>query len=290
MKIDIINKNNYILSLTNDKYFTLIGIDGQTLANSSISSIVIGGADGDIINNIQVQPRTLIFTLRIKNTEDVETSKRHVLRVIKIKQEVCVRMTQNERTAQIFGIVESVNIPRWQDKVSIQITLHCEQPFWEDVKTNSEGINEINPLHYFTPNDDDMLFFPDGGIPFGEYDFTRSKTIINNGDVSVGIDIEIVAHKTVVNPVIYDKDGNFFGIGFGDGIKKLTMNAGDVIKITTQRGNKTVKMNGESIIGKIKPYSTWLQLEAGENQFLIDSDNKILDNMTFSISFTQRYI
>ncbi|MBR2679935.1 MAG: phage tail family protein, partial [Exiguobacterium sp.] len=92
----------------------------------------------------------------------------------------------------------------------------------------------------------------------------------------------------VTNPIIYDQNGNFFGVGYTG--KTLTMSAGDVLVIDTQAGQKSVKLNGVSVFDKVKPQSTWLQLQAGENEFSINSDDADTDNMVFTMSFRQRYI
>ena len=130
----------------------------------------------------------------------------------------------------------------------------------------------------------DMLYFPEDGVPFGEYDTIRTKSFLNDGDVSVGLEITILAHDTVTNPIIYDQNGNYFGL------VNITMQAGDNIVITTHKGNKSVKYNGNIIYDKIKPNSTWLQLEAGDNTFSIDSDDDSITNMSFSLTYRQRYI
>jgi hypothetical protein len=51
-----------------------------------------------------------------------------------------------------------------------------------------------------------------------------------------------------------------------------------------------VKYNGVNIFDKIKPNSTWLQLEAGDNVFSINSDDDNISNMSFSLIYKQRYI
>ena len=135
-----------------------------------------------------------------------------------------------------------------------------------------------------------MLYFTEEGIVIGEYDLTRSKNFFNEGDVSVGIEIEILAVATVTNPIIYDSENNFFGVGYGTADKQVKMQSGDKIVITTHRGKKSVTLNGVSIFNKIKPNSTWLQLATGDNRFAINSDDESLDNMTFSLSYKQRYI
>ena len=290
MTFDFISARGDILPLTANEDFWLTNINGQTSANTSISSGVIGGIDGDTVNNIQAQPRTIIFDLRIKSGVNVESAKRKILEVIKLKQNGTLRWTQNERTVDITGKVESIDMSRWTNAALMQVTLHCEQPFWEDVQSIIEQINEAINLHYFTDYLNDMLYFPEAGIPFGEYDTTRSKHFYNSGDVGVGLEIDIIAIDKVTNPIIYDANGNYFGVGYGTGEKKVVMESGDKIVITTQRGNKTVTLNGVSIFDKIKPNSTWLQLSTGDNQFAINSDDDSLTNMTFNLIYKQRYI
>ena len=300
---DFVSVRGNILPLTNNPYFHLTHVDGHTTAGTSISSAVIGGVDGDTVNNVQATPRTIILDLQIRSGVDVEEAKREILKIVKLKQRGGLIWTQNARTVTIAGIVEAVEMPRWTNKAVMQITLHCEQPFWEDIDDIISQINEAISLHYFTNSPADMLYFPEEGIVLGEYDTIRTKSFYNDGDVSVGLEITILAHATVTNPIIYDQYGNFFGLGYelesesgGAGIgtalisNPFVMQEGDRVVITTHKGNKTVKYNGVSIYDKIKPRSTWLQLEAGGNQFLIDSDDESITNMSFSLAYKQRYI
>lgn len=289
MKLDYISARGDILHLTGNDLFDIVNVDGMTSAASDLSSVVIGGIDGDSVNNAQAQPRGIILDLRIKNSSNVEKAKREILRIVKLKQKGSLLWEQNDKRLVIQGIVENVDMPRFSEGVTMQISLHCEQPFWEDLDYVIQEIDEAVSLHYFTAQED-MLFFVEDGIPLGEYDVSRTKSIHNAGDVSVGVEIEILAYKTVTNPIIYDTDGNFFGVGFGNGIKRVVMNAGDIIRITTHKGNKSLTMNGTSILGRIKPQSTWLQLQAGDNTFSISSDDSDTDNMTFSLIYKQRFI
>lgn len=290
MRLDFYNASGEVLPLSSNQYFNLLNMDGQTTAQANISSLVVGGIDGDTVNNIQAQPRTITLDLRIKNGVNVEEAKRAILDIVKLKKNGTLQWTQNDRTVVITGKVESVDMPRWNNSVMMQISLHCEQPFWEDIENAIQQINEAINLHYFTTFPNDMLYFPVEGIPFGEYDMSRTREFNNKGDVAVGMDIEIVAYGNVTNPIMYNADGEFFGIGYGTGSKKVTMSVGDVIEISTHKGNKTVKLNGVSIINKIKPKSTWLQLEAGRNAFTINSEETATNNMTFNVIFKQRYI
>lgn len=289
-RFDFISQRGDILSLSANTDFVLTHIDGQTSASSSVSSNVIGGVDGDTVSNMQAEARPLIFDLRIRNGVDVEEAKRRILRVIKLKQNGTIVWEQNNRTVEISGKVERIEMPRWANGIVMQVEMHCEQPFWEDVEAVISEISEAINLHYFTDDPTDMLYFTEEGIVIGELDTTRAKNFFNEGDVSVGIEIDIIALATVTNPIIYNENNDFFGVGYGNEDKKVVLNSGDKIVITTHRGKKSVTLNGVSIFDKIKPNSTWLQLATGDNRFAINSDDDAFDNMSFSLIFKQRYI
>jgi len=303
MKLDYISARGDRLPLVGNSLFELTNVDGQTTAAAAIASRVVSGGDGSTINNVQANIRSIIFDLRIKSGVDVEEAKRTILKIIKIKQRGALEWTQNDRTVTISGIVESVDMPRWTNAVILQVTLHCDQPFWEDVEHVVRQISEAVDLHYFTDSAADMLYFPESGIALGEYDTIRTKTFHNDGDVAVGLEISIVALDTVTNPIIYDGNGNFFGLGYtvetpsanpalGSALysKPFVMTAGDNAVITTHKGNKTVRLNGNMVYGYIKPQSTWLQLEAGDNTFTINSDDDSLTNMSFSLIYKRRFV
>lgn len=287
------NSRGEVLKLWKNDLFYLINNANQTHANAAISALTIGDIDGDVPTNVRTQPRTITLTLRINPAVDVEYAKREILKVVKLKQSGILRWTQNNRTLEIKGIVESVDMPRWNNAVAMQITLHCSVPYWQDFEETIQEIDDSIGLHYFTAEDDyssDMLFFPEEGIPFSEYNASRSRTFYNAGDVAVGMNIEIVAFDTVTNPIIYDTDGNFFGVGYG--LKPVTLEAGDVIQICTIRGKLSVTKNGSTnLMNYVKPRSTWLQLQTGENLFRIDSDDEnTTDNVTFFLTYKQQYI
>lgn len=290
MNLEYISATGSRLPLVTNEYFELTHVDGQTAASTSVSSNVIGGADGDSVTNVQADPRNIILDLRIKSGVDVEAAKRHILKIVKIKQRGWLEWTQRERTLTISGIVENVEMPRWTNKVVMQITLRCDQPFWEDAEFIVQQISEAIDLHYFTTYENDMLYFTEDGIALGEYDTIRTRHFHNDGDVSVGLELSIVALDTVTNPIIYDGNGNFFGIGYGDGERKVVMEMGDNIIVKTHKGGKSVTMHGVNLLPKIRPKSTWLQMAAGDNLFTINSDDDSLTNMKFSIIYKQRYI
>lgn len=289
-RFDFVSARGETISLSANNDFYLTHIDGQTSATASATSNVIGGVDGDTVTNMQAEARPLIFDMRFKNGVDVEDAKRRILQVIKLKQNGTIVWEQNSRTVEITGKVERIEMPRWANGIVMQVEMHCEQPFWENIEAIVEQISDALDLHYFTDDATEMLYFTEDGIAFGEYNTTRSRDIYNSGDVSVGLKIEITALAQATNPIIYNADGDFFGIGYGTGNKKVVMNEGDKIVITTHRGRKSVALNGVAILDKIKPMSTWLQLATGDNRFAINSDEDATNNMLFSLVYKQRYV
>ena len=290
MKFDYISARGDRLPLATNALFDLVHVDGMTKAATSIASSAIGGADGDVVNNVKTNARPIVIDLRIKNGIDVEEAKRAVLQVVKIKQTGALEWTQNNRTITISGVVEDVEMPRWTNAVTMQISMYCSQPYWEDIAYIVKQISEAIDLHYFTDSASGMLAFPEQGVPLGEYDTIRTKNFYNSGDVAVGLEISIVAFSTVTNPIIYDGNGNFLGVGYGDGAKRVQLEAGDNVVVTTHKGRKDITLNGNSILSKLRPQSTWLQLEAGGNQYSINSDDDSLTNMAFSLIYKQRYV
>ena len=192
LKLDYISARGDVLPLVGNPLFVAT-VDGQTVASTNLASAVVGGIDGDTVNNVQADPRTIILDLTIRNGVDVEEAKRAILKVVKLKQQGGLLWTQNNRDVVINGIVEAVEMPRWTNAAVMQITLHCEQPFWEDVADVIKQINEIINAHYFTDSPADMLYFPADGIVLGEFDTIRTKAFHNDGDVAVGLEISILA-------------------------------------------------------------------------------------------------
>ena len=288
LKLDFISARGDVLPLASNPLFAITNIDGMTEADTSKSSAVTGGIDGDTVNNIQATPRTIIIDLQPRSGVNVEDFKRAILKVVKLKQQGALLWQQNERSVIISGLVEAVEMPRFTNNVVMQITLHCEQPFWEDLDDVIQQISDAINLHYFTESPVNMLYFPEEGLPLGEYDTLRTKSFYNDGDVSVGLTISILAHNTVTNPIIYDENGHYFGVGYAE--NPLVMQAGDNVVITTHKGRKAVTLNGVNIFDKIKPLSTWLQLATGDNLFAINSDDENTSNMSFSLIYKQRYV
>lgn len=273
--------NGATLDLFNDEMFDTINADGLTLANTSIAASTIPSMDGDTINNVQANPRGISFDFRVKNYIDVEECKRHILNVIKLKQNGTLTFTQgtgvNQRIITITGVVESISLPRFSNACTMQVDLYCSEPFWQDLNDIILQIARALPAHHFA------VYFPVGNpIVLGVIDQNMTQTYTNDGDAAAGMVITIIATGDVTNPTLYRSNGEYIGI-----VDSLTTN--DKVVINTNRGQKSITKNGVSIFSKIKQGSTFLQMETGDNEFTIDADEGD-GNMYFSIAFKRRFV
>lgn len=279
---DFVSAKGAAMPLLGNPYFTLTGIDGFTLVKSSLSSVIIPFVDGDTVTNIQAQPRTVVLYLRLKDTAGIENAKNYILQYVKPKLTGILQLNQDDRNIQLEGLVETIDLPRFRQGCTMAITLHCSQPYWQDVDFVVEEISQIIDLHYF-PEDQGGLAFPVDGVPFGAFDDDLTQELENEGDVETGMVITIIASGPVVNPKIYNtQTGDYIGI-----TDSLTEN--DAVIISTIKGQKTITKNGVNIIDKIIAGSTFLQLSPGMNEFTILADNGI-GNVYFTLTYKALYV
>lgn len=277
-----IGANGNILDLLNNPYFWLTNVDGMTGVASDIAAATTPSMDGDKVNNVRTQPRSIVLDLTIKQAANVEEAKRYVLRAVKPKQNGRLILHQDGRDVEIGGVVEEISMPRFEQGIMMQVTLYCSAPYWQDVENVVIEISRVLDAHYF-PIELGGLAFPVEGVVMGVYDINMTRTYTNDGDAECGIVITIIALGDVVNPTIYKADGSFIGVND-------SMVVGDEIIINTNRGEKAITKNGVNILNKIKPGSTFIQLETGDNELTVDSDGDTEGNVYFLLNFKRRFV
>lgn len=279
--LNYVGANGSTLDLLRNPYFETT-VDGMTDVASDIAAATTPSMDGDKVNSIRTQPRGIVLDLKIKQSANVEEAKRYILRAIKHKQVGRLVLSQDERNLEISGVVESISMPRFTNGVTMQVTMHCSAPYWQDVENVVLAITRVLDMHYF-PLDVGGLAFPADGVAMGEYDLNMTRTYTNDGDAECGMIITIIALGDVVNPTIYKADGSFIGV-------TDNMVTGDEIVINTNRGEKGISKNGVNILNKIRPGSTFIQLDTGDNELTVDSDGDTEGNVYFLLSFKRRFV
>ena len=201
-----IGTNGNSIDLFNNGYFWTT-VNGMTDATNAVSASTTPNMDGDKINSIRTQPRSIVLDFKVKNGVDVEDAKQFILRTIKPKQTGRLVLDYGGRVTEITGAVEKIHMPRFTKNVVMQVTLHCSGSYWQDVENVLLEISRVIDMHYF-PLDVGGLAFPVEGVVMGEYDLNMTRTYTNDGDAECGMVITIIALNKVVNPAIYKADGS----------------------------------------------------------------------------------
>ena len=124
------------------------------------------------------------------------------------------------------------------------------------------------------------------GIEFGTKSLVNMVTIENKSNIEFGMNIYFKANATVVNPYIINVETQ----------KKLTvlttMNAGDIIHITTHLNNKgitRIRNSVEENINYLLEYgSVFLPINIGINTFRVGSQTGE-DNLETTIEYFREY-
>lgn len=277
-----VGANGSMIDLLNNPYFHLMEVDGMTGIASEITAATTPGMDGDKVNSIRAQPRTVVLDLRIKHSANVEEAKRYILQTVKPKQKGRLILHQDGRDVEIAGVVDEISMPRFAQDVTMQVSLYCSAPYWQDVENVVIEISRVLDAHYF-PIEVGGLAFPVDGVVMGVFDINMTRTYTNDGDAECGMVITIIALGDVINPRIYKSDGSFIGVND-------SMVVGDEIVINTNRGEKGITKNGVNILNKITPGSTFIQLDTGDNELTVDSDGDTEGNVYFLLTFKRRFV
>ena len=277
MILNYVAPNGQTINFINNPYFILSSADGLTETQISIAATDIANGDGMIINNVRAQPRGIVLYLLIPQGQNVEQVKRNVLTIVKPKQTGVLHWEYQERELDISATVEEIKMARYTQEAILQISLYCAEPYWQDAAYIVRELSLVDPLHHF-----ELIIPHTSGFVMGVYNLDLSKAFHNDGDAAVGCIITIIATGEVTNPLLERVDGKYFGVN-------VSMQAGDEVVINTTKGHKSARKNDVNIMDKIKPGSTWFQLETGENIFNISEDGGNA-NMYFTFSYKQKYV
>lgn len=157
----------------------------------------------------------------------------------------------------------------------------CPDPFWRDVTESKEEIAVWKSAFEFP-----LEIVPEG-IEMGYREPSLIVNIFNGGDVPCGMKIQFKALATVVNPSLFNVNTReYFKVN-------KTMQAGEVITVTTHFQNKRVESSKNGVIlnafNWIDLDSTFLQLDPGDNLFRYDADEG-LDSLEVSVYYTPQYL
>ena len=240
--------------------------------------------DGTNIEYVKAMPRQIELTFLLRG--NISESINYFTNYVKSKQFVTLREVENGRDIKITGIATIPPYSRMMRSCSITLTIYCAQPYWYDTNYTVGVIDDVISLLAFPVNGQ---WFTINGQAIGEITNSNTKTLVNNGDTSVGAVFVFEATGTVKNMQLNCASGEQNGWYM---LLETTLSAGDRVVISTVKGDKYITINGvttSEILSALKFNGTdWMQLEEGANILSITADSGC-ENVYFNATYKRMY-
>lgn len=274
-----ISIGNRLVTIAKDSVYRLPqgGITGIESADLEAILTEYAAMDGGYLEAVKVPPRPIGLSFVINDRSRTEELRNDLISFFSPKKPGTLTIERGGRKRKIgFCLSERPQFVQdniISDKLRVNLSLICPDPYFQDV--NPSVVNFMHPLP--------LLTFPFNsvagvGITAGILVVTDTATLVNDGDVPVGIVCDITASGgTVTNPKI-TMNGQYVRV-----IK--TLEIGDTLSIDTNQGRKDIYFNGKSqFIFDRK--SVFFQLPVGENTIVVSADAGIKDaKASFTYSF-----
>lgn len=257
------NKYGQQLEITNNESYVIKNIDGIDPPDAVINTTRNAGADGSVFNSAYVDNRVIIIAIAINSP--AEENRINLYKYFKPKSPIKLYYKNETRNVYIDGYVQKMPVSFFDKKQVATITIFCPEPYFKSRRNNITDFSSVEAEFEF-PFECEV---PDNEIEFGRIVIEEEKNIYNGGDVETGCRFILEARGAVENPVIFNTVTNeYFRLN-------ITMIRGDQIIINTVKKQKAVKLisNGvtTNIVGNVASGSTWLQLAAGDNLYMLSA-------------------
>ncbi len=272
------NARGDILPLTGNKDFALRATGFNSLT-ANINTTKSANADGTRKNSANLNERNIVLYLTLY--PPIELNRNKLYKFFNPKSDVRLFYKNELRDVYIDGVVETFECETFTEKEVAQISIICNDPYFKSAKDTICEFTNIQPLFKFP------FAIPAAGIPFSESERETTKTI-NHGDVESGVIIEFYALTSqILQPAFYNLTTQKY-------IKLLVdMEQGDLIRINTNRGEKSITLTRDgitsNIINSMESGSKWFNLIAGENRVSYSADEG-QNNLETRLITTNKYM
>ena len=215
---------------------------------------------------------------------DVEANRLELYDIVQTGERIKIYISTYTKNVWIEGYVETCDVDNYAMVTTCQISVTCEEPWWKDLVQMIHSLSSVQGNFYFP-------YYTVTPKPVSTYQRVKFLNLINDGNTSSGLTIELIATGTVVNPIIYNYDTKAF-IGLGTTEKPYTMVYGDKVVITTSQNNKKVKLirnaKETNIFNCLKPGSEFLQVGVGSNTFTYTTTQGT-ENLNITFKYYSQY-
>lgn len=200
------------------------------------------------------------FEPEYTESETVRSLRKRLYKYLMPETEVRLEFWDTEGpTVWIAGTVESFENDIFSDEPAVVVSITCFNPdFYDPVAQLVEGTTTAGA-------DDTVLTY--------------------SGDLETGFKFHLTVLRTIPGFTIYHQPSDGF-VRMLDYVGSL--NDGDVVDISTVRGQKTVTVNNTvNMLRAISPQSQWLELEPGDNNIRVQVEGD--PPLPYVIEYTDKY-
>lgn len=256
--------------------FLIQEISGLGPVKADINVSELSNIDGSIYNSARLPSRNIVFKLVLLESPTIEDTRQKSYKYFPIKKRVRLLIETTNRTAEIFGYVESNEPIIFSSQETTQISIVCPNPyFYSEGKqlTIFTGFEKVFSFPFSNESLSDKLLI------IGNILKNQIQTVLYEGDSEIGFNIEIHAVGTAKHVMIY----NVYTLENmkidTDKLIALTgqpIIMGDSIFISTIKGDKSIQLLREgvyyNIINCLDRDATWMFLRKGDNVFAFDAE------------------
>lgn len=260
--------------------FFLVSCDGVTSVSNNVVLSENTMIDGSTYQGSTTTRRNIVITAQMDG--NYRENRDLLYKAFKPKSTGTFSYIEDDEIRVIDYKVESVEVGEKGVVRNIVISLICPDPFFKALEDTVIEMAAWESLFEFEHE------FLDEGEAFAERAAEIIKEIENDSAATnIGVTITFEAEGNVLNPAIYH-------IESGDFVKiNTSMNAGDVIIITTETNNKSVYQIIDGVKTEINERldedSEFMQLSHGKNTLKYDADSGI-DYLNVTVSYRFRYL
>lgn len=295
----IINSSNeeLVLDLMNpyESGFIVESITGIGPVKAAVNMTEMAVVDGDIINSKRIGYRNIVMNLSFIESPSIEETRYKSYQFFPVSKKITVQILTDHRFCEIQGVVESNEPDIFSKEEGCQISIICENPFFNsggEDGTKYKEFNAVESLFTFPFSNESLT---ENLIEFGRLNLQRNGTIYYNGDYDSGIIIRIHAlgHFSGLN--IYNLDTRETISIDNSKIVSITgkdIVLGDEIVINTHNKKKSIYLlrGGvkTNILNALGRDISWFQLRKGDNIFAYVAETG-LENVAMTIEWQILY-
>lgn len=293
MRLIYTNSKGVSLDFCNTPNLILYNIDGLQPTQLTASTIRKAYTNGVIVNNSHRAERQVILNLALTAGRDNDKLRRNLYDLLGDKEAGKLRYIDDDLDVTTEAYAEAPNVDAWTLQPTMQVSFLCPSAYFKATTETVLEMYESNPALTFP------LTIKEGeGVVFGqEAPAVSEYEIFNHGQASTGVKIVVRFTQNVSGFIVAnDSTGDVLKIAKTFSINGVEggFNAGDILTITTDIGNKGAILYREGayydIFSAIDYGNNWLRIERGRNMLrYADGDENSNAGMFVTVSFNALY-